>query len=500
MKQLIFVLLFAVLTLFSSLAFAGTAFYVDCSAGSDGNGSYASPWNNIASVNNHSFNTGDDVYFKVNTTCTPDAEFIIDWDGTEGDRVIIGAYYGNGQFGLNGNSRPIIDGQHTVPAGPYGALIRASATELSGYMTVQDLHLHKSNTAAIVMKYVDNIIVDNCYTYQSVQQGIIFVRVDTGTISNNVVEEASYAAAPLKSTGKGAAIALTSMDIEGATTNVVVSGNKVFHGHEAIGLYKMVTNCTVEHNHVYDNDSYQIYIDAGYNNTIRYNFVYGSVDWADWGYGPYAAPAAIVVNCEQQRVNQYPDRYPYGGSNKIYGNLIAFTNDGIVLYDQAEGFAHTNEKIYNNTIVDCRWSIRIGDNSGWSGNEIKNNISWTITKGDSWHLGGESGKSGITWSHNNFDDPVSANAANNAKIYDPQLTKISGWRFIQPGSAKGSYWSLQEGSQNKDNGVSISGYDARIYYTNIAGDPIEVKASVDSTPDIGAWTLTEWNANLRIVP
>ena len=73
-----------------SLAFAGTAHYVDCSAGTNGNGSYASPWNNISSVNSHSFSTGDDVYFKVNTTCTPSTHLAVDWSGSSGDRVLLG--------------------------------------------------------------------------------------------------------------------------------------------------------------------------------------------------------------------------------------------------------------------------------------------------------------------------------------------------------------------------------------------------------------------------
>ena len=92
------------LNLLPSFAFAGTAHYVDSSAGTNGNGSYASLQNNIYSVNSHSFSTGEVLYFKVNTTCTPSVKFMIDWNGSSGDQVIIGAYYGNGQFGLNGNS------------------------------------------------------------------------------------------------------------------------------------------------------------------------------------------------------------------------------------------------------------------------------------------------------------------------------------------------------------------------------------------------------------
>ncbi len=96
LKKIFLVFLFCLLP---SLAFAGNAHYVDCSASKNGNGSYASPWNKISSVNSYSFSTGDDVYFKVNTTCTPGTYLKVDWSGTSSDRVVIGAYYGNGQFG-----------------------------------------------------------------------------------------------------------------------------------------------------------------------------------------------------------------------------------------------------------------------------------------------------------------------------------------------------------------------------------------------------------------
>ena len=134
-----------VLMCMPAVLFAGTAYYVDCSAVANGNGSYASPWNNIASVNNHKFTNGDDVYFKVNTTCTPNDELTIDWDGTSADRVIIGAFYGDGQFGLGGNSRPIIDGQHTVPdPHSYDGLIQMPSQSLTGYVTIQDLRVNNS--------------------------------------------------------------------------------------------------------------------------------------------------------------------------------------------------------------------------------------------------------------------------------------------------------------------------------------------------------------------
>jgi hypothetical protein len=48
---------------------AGTAYYVNCSASSNGSGSQASPWNTLASVNAKTFQAGDQILFDAGTTC-----------------------------------------------------------------------------------------------------------------------------------------------------------------------------------------------------------------------------------------------------------------------------------------------------------------------------------------------------------------------------------------------------------------------------------------------
>lgn len=52
-------------------AFAATAYYVDCSAGTNGSGTVGSPWNNLTTVDNHAaFVGGDSILLKRGTTCT----------------------------------------------------------------------------------------------------------------------------------------------------------------------------------------------------------------------------------------------------------------------------------------------------------------------------------------------------------------------------------------------------------------------------------------------
>jgi len=47
----------------------GTAFYVDCSTQTNGDGSIASPWNSLSSVNSHSFGPGDQILLRAGTAC-----------------------------------------------------------------------------------------------------------------------------------------------------------------------------------------------------------------------------------------------------------------------------------------------------------------------------------------------------------------------------------------------------------------------------------------------
>lgn len=470
---------------------AGTAYYVDCSAGNNGNGSYANPWNNIASVNNHEFSTGDDLYFKIGTTCTCNEELVINWGGRIDDVSIIGAYHGEAAFGLGGGSRPVLNGHnHSVPSNEWKGLIECKD---KSYITVRDLKVEDSGGMGIQFSNCSEIDVTNCYINDSYGQGIIYARVTNGEIYKNTVELASYGQMYLGSSRRGAGITVTATDSIGATTDITVKRNKVFHCFEGIGVYRGSNYCTVEYNVCYDNRSYQIYSDASAHNTYRYNLVYGSSEASRWGGEDYGrSSSAIVLDCEATR------NISYGGESEIYGNLIASCSRGISLIANKSEFNQRNNKFYNNTIVDCTQNFFINkDDSGWSGNVITNNISWTIS--NSWHSNNYSPR-GITWSHNNFDEAVSGEAARNAKIYDPKLAKQSGWQLIVPGEATGTEWSLRSDSENEDKGSSVTGYNERICKSNFAANPISVAVTTDMNPSIGAWTGTGTEENKPTPP
>ena len=436
-------------------------------------------WKTISRVNDHSFDTGDDVYFKCGETWSG-TNLSIDWNGSGNDRTIIGAYYNNGgipAYGVSG-SRPIIDGSNwTFPSSEKGLIDCTNNT--GGFITIKDLYVKHSKYYGIIIKNcgIKNL-VENCYVYRSKMHGIILGRVNNSTVTRCTVEESSYLTKPM------GGIVVSAYGIEGRADNNTISYNTVFHAYEGInGASRKARWSIVEYNVVYDCRSFHIYVDASKFAIVRYNLSYSSSDTSSWNGPSYG----IVVDNENAR------GYCYTGGNEIYGNLVAFNRYGISLLNEYQRKTNSNctqddNIVYNNTIIDSAgYNIRVWDagKNNWSGNEIKNNISLTVTAG-SFHVYG-SNSTGVTWSNNLFDENPGGNAATNAVIGDPKLLKTSGWRSIPPGTATGTEWSIQAGSAAQGKGLSINGYMEKIYDCDFTADPITVKKKTDVTPDIGAW-------------
>ena len=68
----------------------GSSFYVDCSALTNGSGTQASPWNNLATVNGTTFAAGDQILFKRGTTCV--GQLWPKGSGASGNPITVSAY------------------------------------------------------------------------------------------------------------------------------------------------------------------------------------------------------------------------------------------------------------------------------------------------------------------------------------------------------------------------------------------------------------------------
>src|ERR687887_1312086 len=121
-----------VLMLGSPAAAAGTAYYVNCAAATDGNGSSTSPWNNLTTVNSKTFAPGDSLLFARGTTCA--GTFVFSSSGTSSNRITIGAY-GTGAL-------PAIDGTG------YNRAVKLLDTS---YVTMQDLEVKNSRVWGVLL-------------------------------------------------------------------------------------------------------------------------------------------------------------------------------------------------------------------------------------------------------------------------------------------------------------------------------------------------------------
>jgi hypothetical protein len=112
-------------------AAAGTTYYVDCSAGSNGDGSQSSPFNSLAAINGVTLGPGDSALFKRGTTCHGQLKPV--GSGASGSPITIGAY-GSG-------ARPIIDGDYAV-----APVVSLNVQE---YFVFQDLEIKESTGAGL---------------------------------------------------------------------------------------------------------------------------------------------------------------------------------------------------------------------------------------------------------------------------------------------------------------------------------------------------------------
>jgi hypothetical protein len=435
-------------------------YYVDCSASSNGNGTFGSPWNNLPSVNAKTFVTGDDVYFKVGTTCylNSDSDRLqVDWSGTGANRVIIGAYYGNGQFGLGGFERPIIDGNNRqYPAGAELGVIEVMSRS---YVTVRDLKIQNSAGKGFRARTSSYINLENCYIYNHRHVGIGYTIINTGNIVNNTVEQAKR----MDSTATSAAIEVSGANVTGGTKNIYVAHNYVFDSrHEGIGFYKKVEHSIAEYNTIRDTASFMLYMDASANNTFRYNLLYNTT-----GRG---RKYALAMDLESFHT------YCFGGGNKFYGNFVAGALRGIMVGNKKLGSCpgiNKNTLIYHNTFVDCDSNYLFEGSDSGDTISIKNNISLITSENPTGrHIASTTGNSnnppGVTWSHNLFRGGTlpTGNAATNMITGDPKLSKTSGWRTIAPDSLTANHFKLLATSAAIDKGTAlVSPYNVDYFKT-----------------------------------
>jgi hypothetical protein len=429
-------------------------YYFDPTATSGtGVGTYTNPFYTVNQFNDKSFLIGDDVYFKVGTIThlLSGERFNIDWDGSESNPAVIGAYYGENQFGLNGGERPIISGLVNgvrTGGGLYGGAIQYLKMNAIGYVHIKDLHITGVTGSGVTMSGRDAIggegssieycRIENVKTTNTASMGLGLYYSFHGLIQDCIVEDSNQrirSEDPTSPYVTGDGIDINAMQHEGRSKYNTVRGCTVARAYEGIGVYQGPVYTTIENNTVYDCRTYHIYVSNSEKAVIRNNLIYSTLESRaipiDGSGG-----SGIVHDAEGHNPNV---KIHLLGGLEIYGNKIAGMSGGIKLVDNSYhlGVYQKNNHIYNNRIVDCDKNFVFNHDQygGWENNLIEDNYLFIFTEG----LVHTSKMSplGITWDQNHYNTDVisvSGNAAVNAFYNNPSLIKTTGWRSLIPGS------------------------------------------------------------------
>ena len=461
----------------------------------------ATAWETVGKVNGFSFSTGDDVYFKCDSTWDMDATNTdilgIDWNGTSENRVIIGSYYGDGIIGVSG-VKPIIDGgvhnTSVLPerpsGGTYFGLVHVG---YRNYITVQNISIKDSRGCGVYCDHSNYVIVENCDVDWIRASGIIFNTYSSnGQVIGCTVHNVGIGSKYFNDSDWGFGVGGVNSCLNTTIKNCLVYECWT----EGIGLYKIADNSVIENNIVYDAQKGAIYLDAAKNNIIRYNFIYGTTNSLFHRTANFVGSGLGVT--DELHV---PAR---SENNSFYGNMVANTYKGIAIGANNHDFE--NSEVYNNVFVDNNIGISYYViPSGSSTNSfIKNNIIWQPSA-DSQHDVSAS-TPGLTWSHNLWgSDPGAYVTGTGDVIGLPLLEKTTDWQNMTAGTIFGSNFTLQSSSPAIDNGTNLgSPYDVGLNSVSVWPDSIsyfnhsiygsgwEIGAFVYSVAAGSAPNITSW--------
>jgi parallel beta-helix repeat protein len=392
----------------------------------------ATAWETIGKVNGFSFSTGDDIFFKCDDTWT-EAQLTIDWAGTSGNYVTIGAYYGSGTIGVSGN-KPIIDGNHTVPSNEYGALVWVNRD----YVEVKNLRVINSEGRGVKAEgsssnYISNCNLTNVETYNTYKNGIQYHYVDTGVAEGCEVDHAAMCYPEVTCRPWGGNFAIQN------SNDITVRKCTIHEGYgEGIVISWKSHDNIIEDNLVYGNRAAQIYIGWGYNNIVRRNLCYGTTD-TDFHRHTGFVGEGIGINDEAWH------GVALTGNNSVYGNLVAFCKYGIHIGTAHVDSVFRDSEVYGNVFVDNDMNFFVTAGP-WENSYIKNNIS-VCYSGNCTNYSGQSSTPGLTWDYNLWSSAVSGAATGaNDVIGDPIFNKTSGWQSLTAGDLDGTEFSLQDTS------------------------------------------------------
>lgn len=380
-------------TIPSSTQYSGPVYYVDCSASTNGDGSQASPWNTLNTVNAITFTPGNQILFNRGTTCS--GQLWPKGSGVSGNPIIVSAY-GTG-------TRPIIDGNNAVSpvvtikdqsywtfdsleiknSTGLGLFVDGSpGTDVYG-LTITNLYVHDGGLndgqhLILVGQYENhsvhnvlfdnveasngwrgieiggkccnnpavrstNIVIRNAIVHDVQSDGILVASTNNALVEQSVVYNSGIMTARKGHTPNG----LWTWDCD----DCIVQFNEVYESHSpkgdggAFDIDYYNHRNVVQYNYGHENDSYCVAIyggasdDVTTNSVIRYN-ICSNDGRKDWNPGIYITA---------KRGGSVQDTFVY--NNTVYWNPVNMTGQyAIHITSMDDGRAISNTNIYNNLI------------------------------------------------------------------------------------------------------------------------------------------------------
>lgn len=275
------------------------SYYVDATNGKDSNTgqSDVQAWKTVAKVNGFSFNAGDDVYFKENGIWKE--RLIVDWTGTPADRVLIGAYHGSGEIGVqSGSALPTLEGTWVennlpgkmgvdsqnncatcLPTDQWKGLLTVNpsgAGIVDAYVTIQQMRVQRSAGRGIHVDGANNVIVKDSEVYWVARSGLLKHFGADSVFKDNEVSYSGMVTSIYRPDGIGgtwpACVSMTGP----TTTGLVVEGNYIHHcGGEGIGVYG-AKKAYIRGNTIIGAKQGGIYFDAADQSVAEHNLVIGA--------------------------------------------------------------------------------------------------------------------------------------------------------------------------------------------------------------------------------
>jgi len=351
-----------------------TAFYLDCSAPSNGNGTQSSPWNNVASANSHAFQPGDQLLLNRGATCSgtlspsgsgsSSAPITIDAYGTGAQPVIDGgmnvaAVQLNNQQYWEINNLEIVGGIY------FGISIQANIDNVNlDHFYLRNLNVHGAHYVSAVRgdsgevyfastglhAVMNDILIDGVTAHDTQASEGIAIYAGGGTsnadrsdqqLGNNITVQNSTA----HDVGGDGILVMTA-------SNALLQNNVTYHtglcsgctGSTPGALWEWFCHtCTVENNESYANSTWGQGYDGGdfdidyynTNNTVQYNYGHDSA-----GY------CISVFGAENTVDSGHIIRYNICANNTQLSNS---PDPGEIILNTWDGGSIDGLQIYNNT-------------------------------------------------------------------------------------------------------------------------------------------------------